>query len=810
MSEKHWSIRPADPDQVQRVVNELGLSWPVAQILVARGFHTPVEIHTFLNPSRSQLHDPFLFEDMEALVDRLIKAREAGEHILVYGDYDVDGLTATSVAMKYLKRFGFKADFFIPDRFRHGYGLNTDILDQAREKGVSIILTVDCGSKEIEPVEHARSIGLDVLVTDHHLMSEQEPPANMIVNPHRLGCRYPDKGLCGVGLAFKVGQALCQKLGEDESCLEEDLELVAMGSVADLAPLVGENRYLVREGMRRLRQSRRPGLRALMDISQCIQNKIGTRQIGFQLAPRINALGRLGNAAAAVRLLLTEDPAEAESIVAIMQEANSERQKLQEVVTSEIFRLADNEPERFTEPVIILSGENWHQGVVGIAASKVSDRYFRPVILFSVDGATAHGSARSIPGVHITNALSECADLLERYGGHEMASGITMPSANLSALQQRLTGIIYREMQEEAPVPQLIADAEVRLDQVDEELIEQLNDMTPFGEGNPKPLLVAHHVSAGDTARIVGNGSLKMICAQGNAMIDAIAFGQAYRLERINLNQLDVAFYAEINEWRGNRNVQLNVQDVRTSDRPAPVVHMTSATNSLEQLAGRLKRIQAGNLENSWKAFLEKRGDGPSVALVDHPERIDALKSLANGEVILITDQSPAHWQLPEQPRSLFLYTGRLGPDRTRAIVQESLERHKDLYIYLAVARDDITGIEETLADVYPDRNQLLEVYKESREAFQGDYFEIEDALLKLPGFSRSRLLNSLKVFEELELLERHSDRSRMCFRRVRARRDIEMSPTYRQGRSLHKRWTSWLNVLRSAEEDLLKFLSGA
>lgn len=806
MTLKRWIIRKADPVVAHQLCQELGVAPAVAQILAARGFTSPQKAYAFLHPSTSQLHDPFLFEEMNAIMERLTRAREKREKILLYGDYDVDGITATALLSGVMRQLGFQVDYFIPNRFKEGYGLNTERLEQAKAMGISLVVTLDCGTKEVEPVEQAVAMGLEVIVTDHHFTPEQLPPAHIILNPHKPGCRYPDRNLCGVGIAYKVAQALIRHLDEGSTGVEDQLDLVAIGTIADIVPLVGENRVLVREGMKRLRHTRRVGLLALMESARVVLQQVGVRDVGYSLAPRINALGRLGDAISVVRLLLTDQEEEAFEITRLMGEANTDRQRLQESVMNDIRRLADAEPEKFSGPLIFLAGEDWHRGVIGIAASKVSETYHRPAILFSIDGNTAHGSARSIPGVHITEALEACSDLLDRFGGHRLASGVTLPTRNLFALEQRLTDMITKQMTGEDSVPLLEIDAEVRLDEIDEELVEQLQDLAPFGAGNPRPLLVAHGLSAGDTARVVGNGSLKFMVAQGNTLLDAIAFSQAHRLDSLDLNSLDVAFFPEINDWRGQRSIQLKVQDVRTSEGTTPVSASldSGSTSAVRSTALRVRKIIGDTLEDCWKAF-EKRCNGKCVALiVDHPDRKAQLEKESPQPVRIEIEVDFRG----EAPDVWLILPGRRSPDAVRGLLKEASIHHPESELWLGVVREEVNQIHATLDDLYPERENLLTVYKQVKDAFGTDYFEMEDAVMAFRQFSRPHLVSCFKVFEELELVERHADRSRLCFRRVRSKRDLLMAPTYRQGQALRQNWLAWLTALEGTEDDVQRFLA--
>jgi len=809
MARKKWTIRPADPAAVRRLAETLGVSSPVAQILVARGVETPEQAYAFLQPTRGQMHDPFLFSQMDAAVDRLARALEQGEKVLLYGDYDVDGLTSTSLLLNVLRDLKCDVDFFIPNRFQEGYGLCVERLKQAKSKGFSLLVTVDCGSKEVEPLEQARRIGLDVIVTDHHVVPGPVPPAAAILNPQIAGSGYPDRNLCGVGVAYKLALALVRRLGGDEKRVDRHLDLVAMGTIADSVPLLGENRYLVREGLRRLRQTTRVGLQALIEVSRTVQEQIYVRQVAFQLAPRINALGRLGDASGAVRLLVTDRADEAGEIAGLMEEANGERQRLQESVLEHIRRLAGGEPERFAEPVIVLGHPHWHRGVLGIAASKVSEWYGRPTVLCSIEEGMAHGSARSVPGVHITNALAECAGMLERFGGHAMAAGLTFQADLLPRLQERLGSIVQQQGAGGEYEPALEIDAEVRLEEISEELIGQLQDLGPFGESNPRPVFVAHGLSAGDTARIVGNGSLKLMVAQGNALIDAIAFRQGHLLGALDLNRLDVAFYPEINEWRGDRTLQLNVIDLRTSEAPTPIGAPAPPRPSAKAPVDleRVCRVSGDTLVDCWKAFDRRRRDRFAVVCLDTEERKGDLEPFFKDARTVATELDPSEWRLDAPPELILVLPGRRGPDCVRQLARQLRRLFPEAELGWASVRSEIKDIRKTLDDLYPSRERLLDLYRKAREAFGEECFELDDAVLALRGLSRSHISSGLKVFEELELLERHADQNRMVLRRVRARRDLLLSPTFRQGQALHECWNSWLEALTGPDDQLARYL---
>ncbi len=804
-----WSIRPADPAVVQSLTAALGLSTPIAQILAARGIHTPEAAHAFLHPGPGQLHDPFLFRDMKTAVERLAAALQAKEKVLLYGDYDVDGLTATALLCQVLRQQGLQVEYFIPNRFQDGYGLNPARMRKAREAGFTLVVTVDCGTREIEAVDAARQMGLDLIVTDHHHPAARLPAALALLNPQREDGAYPDPHLCGAGVAYKLAQAFIQHRGGDPAEPERQLDLVAIGTVADIVPLLGENRILVRQGMRRLHQSDRPGILALIEASQIVQEQIGVRQIGFQLAPRMNAMGRLGNASGAVRLLLTEEMSEAAEIAAIMNEANSERQRLQEKVLEEIRRIANAEPDRFSAPAICLGRPGWHRGVIGIAASKVLDWHHRPVVLFSIEDGVAHGSARSIPGVDITHALSQCADLLERFGGHDQAAGLTLRENNLPVFRNRLERIIEGMLPEGALEPVLEIDAEVRLEHLTESLVEQLNELGPFGAANPRPILAALDICAGDTARIVGNGSLKFMLAQGNMMLDAIAFGQGNRLGSIDLNRLDAAFYPEVNEWRGRRNLQLNVIELRTHEGPAPVAAAPIQNREAPADLRGLRKSVPETWER-WLKELESAAPAGDLAVILEPDgaaerirqKIEALGLPWTTADALITEGPTG------EPKNIWILPGRKNPGWILQSVTNIRRIYPRAHTIVVCARNEVEEIAEALQEWYPDRERLLEVYRRLKEEFGRDEFELEDAMLVLKVYSRSLLTACCGIFAELDLVTPHSDRARMSLKPVRVRRDILMSPTFRQGQALREQWNAWIAALLGPDDAWSRYLN--
>ncbi|RMF00716.1 MAG: single-stranded-DNA-specific exonuclease RecJ [Chloroflexi bacterium] len=544
----------------------------VVQILYNRGFTMPREVTDFLNFEWAG-DDPFALKDMRTAVDRLAEAILNHELITVYGDYDADGVTSTALMMQILTALGANAQPYIPNRFDEGYGLNNDALRELAQNGVKLVLTVDCGIRSVKEVEFGNSLGLDIIITDHHHVGDKIPPALAAINPKRADCTYPFKELAGVGLAFKLAQALLRTESLNgrrrQATFDPDryLDLVALGTVADLAPLYGENRKLVEKGLRALNRSLRPGLAALLEEAGAGPNHaITAGTIGFTIGPRLNAAGRLANALAAYDLLMAENGQTAIPLAIDLNKQNRERQFLTET-TVNMARdviLAD----KGQSPIYFISHPDFNPGVVGLAASRLTDEFYRPTLVAEQGPEFTKGSARSIAEFHITEALDQCADLLERYGGHAAAAGFTVKNENVPLLQARLREIAAQTLDVTELRPTLFVDAEVNLRAVRPALVEDIHKLQPFGYGNPTPKFVSRNLKI-KQLRTVGkdNSHLRLTLNDGRQDWNAIAFRQGYWAEKLHAAQpVDVVYNLEFNEWNGSRTLQLNVKDLHLNE----------------------------------------------------------------------------------------------------------------------------------------------------------------------------------------------------------------------------------------------------
>lgn len=567
--EKRWEVYPRAPDSHFDRFPELPRL--IVQILYNRGIASPGHINNFLNYHWLD-DDPFALKGIGQAVERLSQAIIRQEPIAVYGDYDADGVTAAALLMQLLAALEAKAQVYIPNRFEEGYGLNKEALADLAGQGVKVVLTVDCGIRSVAEVAYGNSLGLDIIITDHHSVGPELPPALAAINPKQADCAYPFKELAGVGLAYKLAQALLRsETFERQSRLAgltetRFLDLVALGTVADLAPLYDENRKLVQEGLRLLNQALRPGLAALAAQARLTSgSSITAGVIGFTIGPRLNAAGRLDSAMAAYHLLMAESEAEARNLALELDSQNRERQRL----TDEMVQLARREilSTNGQQPLYFIAQPGFNPGVVGLAASRLTDEFYRPTLVAARGPETTKGSARSIAEFHITEALDQCADLLERHGGHAAAAGFTVKNEKLPALQQRLLQIAQNSLDVAELRPTIHIDGEINLRGVKPALVQAITDLQPFGYGNPTPLFMSRNLQIRYCKTVGQEGHhLRLVLHDGRVTWGAIAFRQGYWLPKLAPSKgIDVVYSLEFNDWNGQRSIQLNIRDLRLS-----------------------------------------------------------------------------------------------------------------------------------------------------------------------------------------------------------------------------------------------------
>jgi single-stranded-DNA-specific exonuclease len=555
----------APPDKVQALSDSLKVPAVVSQILLRRGIADIAAAKRFFRASVDQLYDPFMMRDMTLAVERLRKAILSDEKILIYGDYDVDGITSVSFLYLLLRDLSAQISYYIPDRQLEGYGLSELGIHEAKERGVTLIITADCGITGHAEIELANSLGIDVIISDHHEPGQNLPNAVAVIDPKRADCEYPFKELAGVGVVYKLTQGLLNRMNIDVSILEKYLDLVAIGTAADIVPLIDENRIFVKAGLEKLNDSENLGLRILLTTSGLHGKEIGTGQIVFILAPRINAVGRMGNAERAVRLLTTDDTGEAQQIASVLEQENRSRKNVDEetfrqaqVYVEELMTLSNNHS-------LVLHQEGWHTGVIGIVASRVVEKYYRPTILISVENGQGKGSARSIQGFDLYEALKGCEDLLIGFGGHKYAAGLSIQADKIPAFKERFEEIARDRLDAEMLLPKLSIEAEIRLNEIDSTLVRLLKMFAPFGPQNMRPVFVSKGVRVVGSPSIVGRNHLRFKVQQDNAVFDIIGFNMGEFYKRLSPGEphLDIAYIIEENEYMGRKTIQLRAKDIR-------------------------------------------------------------------------------------------------------------------------------------------------------------------------------------------------------------------------------------------------------
>lgn len=573
MRPKRWVFARTDRAAGERLARALNISCVTATLLVNRGLRDPAEARRFLSPELSGLLDPLRFEDMGRAMDRLEAALRGGEKIGIFGDYDVDGASGTAILVKLFGLLGHPVSYRVPHRVRDGYGVNAGAVEDFAREGVRVLLTVDCGTRDLEALARARAHGMDVIVLDHHEPGPVLPSVLALLNPKRPGSTYGFTGLCSSGIAFKLAWALADRVaarrrpGFDGFILDA-MGLAALGTVADVCPLTGENRVFVRYGLDALRACRGRGLRALLGRAGLEGRPLDTFDVSFKLAPRLNALGRLGSAMDCVELLVTEDAARVEAVLDLLERSNRDRKGIED----EIFEQACAQAEAIggaEQPALVVADERWHVGVVGIVAARLVERYHRPAFVLAVENGVARGSARSVDGWPLHEALAECGDLLLTHGGHAMAAGLSLRTENLEPFRRRILRRAERDLTPERLEPRLEVDDEVPLGSVTRPVVREIARLAPHGPGNPPPLLAAAHVRVAGEPRLMGrrHEHLSVYLAQNGVSVRAVGFGMAGLGESLRRTRtVSVVFTPEINSWQGHESVELHLRDLKLDE----------------------------------------------------------------------------------------------------------------------------------------------------------------------------------------------------------------------------------------------------
>ena len=567
-----WRVADTDLAIRQALVATTGLSPLLCQVLINRGMTDAAAAQAFLTPSLHDLHDPYRMHGMAQAVQRLVAAIRQGERIAIYGDYDVDGVTATALLVTFFDELGLKVPYYIPERASEGYGLNAASMRQLASAGVRLLITVDCGSTALEEVALARRLGMDIVITDHHQPPERLPDACAVLNPHQPACAYPNKHLCGVGVVFKLLTALraalrqAQLLSDHLPNLKRHLDFAALGTIADVMPLREENRGIVHCGLQELTQTRKLGLRALRQVSSRAEKPAGVGEVGFQLAPRLNASGRLGSATHSVELLTARDALEAGRLAQLLDVVNQQRRALQQAMEEDVHERIAQQYNGSPPAAIVLGDPAWHLGVVGIVAAKMVEAYHRPTFLLHINGDTARGSGRSIPAFNLYHGLQRCAQWLRQFGGHKYAAGLTMDTAHLPFLQEDFIRFATDTLAPEDLQPTLHLDAVVALADITPALVADLERCEPHGAGNPTPLFCAQAVQLASAIRLLGQQGqhARFRVAQDGVTLNVVAFHQAEQVLALPAEAVvDIVFTPTINIWRDQHTLELHLRALR-------------------------------------------------------------------------------------------------------------------------------------------------------------------------------------------------------------------------------------------------------
>lgn len=567
MSFRWVYAEPEQEETVSTLQEQLGISPKIARLLALRGIDSYDKAKSFFRPDLSRVHDPFLMKDMDKATERLAEAIREGQKILIYGDYDVDGTTSTSVLFLFLKQFGVDVDFYIPHRFKEGYGINEEGIQYAVDIGADLMVSVDCGITAIEETEQARAHGIDLVICDHHNVGDSIPDAVAVLDPKRKDCNYPFDGLSGAGVGFKLVQGTIKKLGLSEQMAYELLDLVAISIASDIVPIQDENRILMAEGLKQINTDPRVGVKALLDLINMKVGSLTASNIVFSIGPRINAAGRMGDAKKAVFLLISETDSEARSRAEELENINQARRDKDTETMDEAKAIVDRDYNLEKVSSMVLHQPDWHLGVIGIVASRLVDTYGRPAVMLSTVDGKIKGSARSIEGFNIYEAFKKCEDLLEQFGGHEYAAGLTIPKENLEEFRRRIDEIAADHLSEDDFTPELPIDCELDLSEVNMRFWKLLSQFEPFGPGNLRPIFVSRDVEVVGVPTIVGKGHLKMKVAQnGSGPFDVIGFNMHEHMPTVRNSgeeKIDIAYSLEENHWNGRRTLQIRLRDLR-------------------------------------------------------------------------------------------------------------------------------------------------------------------------------------------------------------------------------------------------------
>ena len=826
--QKIWEPRTPDIEKSSRLAVRLGISQLVAQLLINRGIETEDAAHAYLYPTLDQLHSPFLLHGMEQAVERIRSAMQRGEQIWIFGDYDVDGTTATSLLISTFRHLDFPVKPYIPNRFEEGYGLNKEAIRKLKEQGCDLLITVDCGITSIEEVECANTLGIDVIITDHHQPPPgQLPPAIGVITPKMPESQYPFDGLAGVGLAFKLAHGLMG--GDDlDPFLQSQLDLVALGTVVDMAPLIEENRVLSSLGLVELNKRERPGIKALCDVANHTDNKlIAGYTLGFVLGPRINAVGRMDEAAKVVELLTTESYEKAMPIAEEMETHNQNRQEVQNQIQEQAAAKIEKNRDHVEKKGLVVYDKGWHPGVLGIVAARLLNQYNRPVFVLSVEGDKASGSGRCIEAMNLADSLNACSDLLVKHGGHHKAAGLTIKTANIDEFTARFDQYACEHLSDDDLIPRLKLDFEVQSSYLTLQALEELHLLEPFGEDNPAPRFMMSNLRLQGSPNVMGKekNHLKLFVTDGGQKLEAVGWGMAdYSIALKNKNiRLDLAFNPEINEWNNARRIQLKIDDlhIHTLERhipdgifptneeesPVRIVDRRVLDNKQNYLCNLLEQEELTLLyvrdEKALDQLFEMLGStaekvGRCEADMSKPDKEQVTDKLARGELLAIASNCTLT-HLPHITHIVFCHP---TPQHLTFFnrCQSAFKHPETTYIHLIYNSKDIEWMRKCISWEYPDDQVLRNLYKciqtLSQDSGNRLTLEVITAGVQSDSIPAIAVKNGLSILEELQLLKQYpnfSDQEIQLLPPPSKKRQLHESETYLNGEQI-KRTSLWFS----------------
>ena len=835
--QKIWVPKKPDIEKSSRLAVRLRISQLVAQLLINRGIETEDAARAYLYPTLDQLHSPFLMHGMERVVERIRLAMKRGEQIWIFGDYDVDGTTATSLLINTFRHLDFPVKPYIPNRFEEGYGLNKEAIRKLKEDGCDLLITVDCGITAIEEVEFANTLGIDVIITDHHQpRPDALPPAIGLITPKMPESEYPFDGLAGVGLAFKLAHGLMGG-GELAPFLQSQLDLVALGTVADIAPLTGENRVLSSLGLVELNKRERPGIRALCDVANHSNDKqIVGHTLGFVLGPRINAAGRMETANKVVKLLTGESYDKVIPIARELDTHNLNRREVENRIRDQAAATIEKNRYHEKHKGLVVAHQDWHRGVVGIVASRLLNRYYRPVFVLAVEGDEASGSGRCIEGMNLADSLNACSDLLIQHGGHQAAAGLTIKTENLDEFAARFDQYACEHLSEEDLIPKLKVDLEVQPSYLTMQAIEELQQLEPFGAENSAPLLAMYNLRLQGVPNLMGKekNHLKLFVTDGGQTLEAVGWGMSDHFTALkNKNiRLDLAFQPEINEWNNNRRVQLKIDDLQIhtlerhipdgifptdeEDSPARIVDRRVLDNKQDYLCQLLAQEKPTLLyvrdEKALDQLFDMLGStekiGRCEADMSETDKAQVTDKLAQGELLAIaSDCTLTH--LPHITHIVFCHPVPQHLDFFNRC-QPAFKPPETTYIHLIYQSKDIEWMWKCISWEYPDKQILQKLYKCLRALSQdnGHRLTLETVIAgaQTDSIPLPAVKNGLSILEELQLLTQYANFSKQEIQLLplpSKKRQLHESETYLNGEQIKQtsRWFSEFQLRQNVKQ---------